>query len=238
MYLIYTVILILVVVSFLSGYYLSDYYAREQISLKTSRIEELEKENSELRSIIEHLEDRVLKLESEKIKLDTQLDHLDKELSRLITKLQDKDREIMRLNYSCVECGRERLELKNRLMEVRTVIDRLKNDRELLVILKTEPPANRTEARIFWNDTRAGLYKINPNLAITVDAIMLYLDSYFDWVESIPSDPTPEQLCNWILSFPPEAEAYGSNISKLREEIYIVVISDIGEALRILEELT
>lgn len=237
-YLIYIVIIIIAVASFLSGYYISEYYSREQLSIKVSELEELKKKNSELRSTIESLKDRILELESMKISLNTQLEQLDKELSHLISKLQDKDREITRLNYSCVTCSKDLSELRNRLISNRDVIERLKNDRELLLILKTEPPLNRTQAKIYWNDTRSGLYKLNPNLVFTIDTIINYLDYYFDWYESLPRDSTPEQFCNWIFSYTPEADAYASAISKLRNEIYVIIISDLGEALRILEEST
>ncbi|MCX8193272.1 MAG: hypothetical protein N3G77_05635 [Nitrososphaeria archaeon] len=237
-YLVYAIILISILASFLSGYYIGDYQFREQLYIKDSEIKELKMKNIELRSIVERSEERVLDLESERMRLIAQLENLERELSGLISKLQVKDKEIMRLNYSCRECGEDVLELNARLAEIRTVIDRLREDKELLVILKTSPPLNRTEAKTYWNDTRAGLYKINPNLALNVDAILRYLDYYFDWYEAYPEDATPERICAWIFSYPPEAENYESAISKLRDEIYIVLVSDLVEALRVLEEKT
>jgi len=237
-YVLYLLILIIAVGAFLSGYYLSRYQLESQLSINIAELEEARSRNIELTSRIGVLEDRVLQLESQKISLAVEAEKLNQELSKLIEELEDKGKEIVKVNSSCTGCYRELSDIKNNLRKLTLAIDKLRQGKELLVILKSEPPQNRTEAKIYWNDTRAGLYRINPNLVPTVDTIIYYLDYYFDWVESFPRDASPEQVCNWIFSYTTEAREYESAISKLRDEIYLTVLTDVGEVLRIMEEIS
>jgi len=237
-YILYLLILIAAAVFFFSGYYLSQYQLSSQLSLNIAELEETRSRNIELTSRIRVLEDRVLQLESEKICLAVETEKLNQELSKLIAELEGKGKEIAKINSSCTGWYRELSEARNNLRKLTLAIDKLRQDKELLVILKSEPPQNRTEAKIYWNDTRVGLYKIKPNLIPTVDTIIYYLDYYFDWVESFPRDASPEQVCNWIFSYTTEAREYESAISKLRDEIYLTVLTDLGEVLRIMEEIS
>ncbi|MCL7383305.1 MAG: hypothetical protein LZ167_07775 [Thaumarchaeota archaeon] len=237
-YILYLLILVVAVGFFLSGYYLSQYQLGSQLSINMAELEEARSRNLGLTSRVRVLEDRVLQLESEKISLAVEAEKLNQELSKLIEELEDKSKEIAGMNSSCTGCYRELSEIKNNLKKLTLAIDKLRQDRELLVILKSEPPRNRTEAKIYWNDTRAGLYRINPNLIPTVDTIIYYLDYYFDWVESFPRDANQERVCNWIFSYTTEAREYESAISKLRDEIYLTVLTDLGEVLRIMEEIS
>jgi len=231
-------ILIVAVGFFFSGYYLSHYQLGSQLSISMAELEEARSKNIELTSRIRVLEDRVLQLESEKIGLVIEAERLNQELSKLIAELENKDKEIARISSSCAGCYGELTDIKDNLRKLTLATNKLRQVKELLVILKSEPPLNRTEAEIYWNDTRAGLYRINPNLVPTVDTIIYYLDYYFDWFESSPKDASPEQVCNWIFSYTAEAREYESAISRLRDEIYIIVLTELGEVLRIMEEIS
>lgn len=237
-YILCLLILIIAIGFFFSGYYLSQYQLESRLSINIAELEEARSRNIELASRIRVLEDRVLQLESEKSSLSIEAEKLNQELNNLIRELEDKGKEIVKINSSCNICFRELDEIKNNLERLTFAINKLRQAKELLVILKSEPPLNRTEAKIYWNDTRVGLYRLNPNLVSTVDTIIYYVDYYFDWYESLPEDPSLDQICNWIFSYTVEAREYESAISKLRDEIYIVVLTDIGEVLRILEEIS
>ena len=237
-YILYLLILIVSVGFFLSGYYLSQYQLGSQLFINIAELEETRSRNIELTSRIRVLEDRILQLESEKTSLSIEAEKLNQELAGLIRELEDKSKEIVKINSSCNRCFRELNEIKNNLDRLAFASNKLRQAKELLIILKSEPPLNRTEAKIYWNDTRVGLYRLNPNLISTVDTIIYYIDYYFDWYESLPEDPSPDQICNWIFSYTVEAREYESAISKLRDEIYVIVLTDLGEVLRIMEEIS
>ncbi len=237
-YLLYLLILIAVVGFFILGYYEGQYQLEKQLSINMAQLEEEKSKCTLLASKIESLEDKILELESTRSSLTIEAEKLNQELSNLIAQLENKDKEIMKINLTCKECYSKTAKIEDNLRKLKAVTDKLRQDRELLLILKTSPPLNRTEAKIYWNDVRSGLYKINQNLVPTVDTIIYYLDYYFDWYESFPKDGTQEQICNWLFSYTIEANEYESAISKLRDEIYLIVITDLGEALRIMVEIS
>jgi len=237
-YALYLLILIMAVGLFLSGYYVEQYQLEKQLSINMAQLEEEKSRCMLLSSKIESLEDRILELESMRSNLTIEAEKLNQELSNLIVQLENKDKEIMKINSTCKECYDKLVKAEENLRKLKVVIDKLRQDRELLLLLKTTPPLNRTEAKVYWNDVRSGLYKINPNLLPTVDTIIYYLDYYFDWYESFPKNATQEQVCNWIFSYTVEASEYESAISKLRDEIYLIVITDLGEALRVMVEVS
>ena len=237
-YVFYSLTLIIAVGFFLFGYYEGQHQLEKQLIINMAHLEEEKSKCMLLSSRIESLEDRILELESIKSNLTINAEKLNQELSDLIVQLENKNKEIMKINLTYKECYDKLAKTKDNLSKLKVVIDKLRQDRELLLILKTTPPLNRTEAKVYWNDVRSGLYKINPNLIPTVDTIIYYLDYYFDWRESFPKDATQEEVCNWLFSYTVEASEYESAISKLRDEIYLVVITDLGEALRIMVEVS
>ncbi|MCL7390172.1 MAG: hypothetical protein LZ173_09650 [Thaumarchaeota archaeon] len=237
-YALYPLILIVAVGLFLSGYYVGQYQLEKQLSINKAQLEEEKSRCMLLSSKIESLENRVLELESIRSNLTIEAEKLNQELSNLIVQLENKDKEIVKINSTCKECRDKLAKMEDNLRKLKVVIDKLRQDRELLLLLKTTPPLNRSEAKIYWNDVRSGLYKINPNLIPTVDTIIYYLDYYFDWYESLPKNATQEQVCKWLFSYTVEASEYESAISKLRDEIYLIVITDLGEALRVMVEVS
>lgn len=233
----YLFVLSISVALFFTGYCLSWYQLGEEISVKSAELKMLRESNMKLNSEIKMLKEKIIALESDKALLEKEVEGLNEELINLISKLESKERELSEINYTHKMHYDELVRIKGKLEKLTIAVEKLRQDRELLSILRATPPLNRTEAKMFWNDTRITLYKINPNLIPTVDAIMHYLDHYFDWYESFPRNATREQVCEWIFALSPEAREYERNISKLREEIYITIIADLGYVLGILEEV-
>lgn len=231
----YLFILVIGIVLFLIGYCVSWFQFEGEISAKSVELERLQERNEKLNSEVKMLRERIIELESDKALLKEEVESLNEELNDLISKLESKNRELSELDYAFKTHYDELVRVKDELKKTTVAIEKLRQDRELLSILRTTPPLNRTEAKIYWNDTRTALYRINPNLVPTVDAIMYYLDHYFDWYESLPRNATREQVCEWMFAYPIEAREYERNISKLREEIYMVIVTDLGYVLMVLE---
>lgn len=233
----YSLILIVGIALFFLGYYAGWYQSREELSAKAAELEMLRDKNERMVLEVKELREKIIELESRNASLSAEVRILNEELEALISKLENKSKELLEMNYTCGVYYDELTRIRDNLGKLSAAIEKLRQDRELLSILRMSPPLNRTEAKIFWNDTRTSLYRINPNLIPTVDTIIYYLDHYFNWYESLPRNATREQVCEWLLAYPTEAREYERHISKLREEVYAIMVADLGTVLGILEEV-
>jgi len=237
---IYAVLVVAAIICFILGYSLGQAYMAQEIKAYQAEINLLKRRNLSLEDRVKGLEKELMGLKSENLKLSGTGEALKSRIDELTSRLEKVVRELEEAKRAAEEERAHSAELEDKLFKLSRAVEKLKDDKELLVTLRASVPETRDDAERFWNDTRELVERIDPNMVPMVDKILYYLDSYFDWVEAAPSEnATREAICDWLLNYSRnfEAQQYGRAIEEFRSAAYNLIISHLNEVLIALEEV-
>jgi len=225
-----------------SAYYLS--LLNEKERSYQALLSEAERSNQRLQAQLAEANNRINQLQSEIQRLQMENQNIGERSRQLTERVASLEERLETLTSQLEDVRRTAGQLSTKLDRVSKILSLLENDRVLLSWIRTDPPGERESARQFWNETRALALKSEPNLAPTVDKILVNLDLYFDWVEKAPQLTSTSRedilrwcplFVDWLLNAPPGVDQYENAIQQFREEVFLTIIAHIDSLMNALE---
>jgi len=164
---------------------------------------------------------------------------IEAQVSTLTTKLSDAQR-ALELKTSDLKSTQNDLQVEkdrystmtDQISQLNSSLDRLNYDKTILMYLRQDSGPTRDDSKTYWLDFKTILTKADSSFGKKIDTIILYTDPYFDWLDAAPyQDATPEEVGLWMMSIPPESSLYGEAVNTVLNDIYFLVVSDIGSAV-------
>ena len=154
----------------------------------------------------------------------------------LATTMQDLEAKTTALESSARETellNEENRELQSKIDVATSTLTILDKDRLIIIEVRKDVPASRSEALAYWERVRGLAAQSDPSLVVLVDTILSRIDPYFDWVEASPGPgATVEEILDWIFSYGSSGAAnYDRAVQRFRNEALLTVITHIGLAV-------
>ncbi len=197
----------------------------------------LSRVNASLANTEQELADTIQEFEAKKDELNSALINYQYALANitvLTNQLALKDDEID-LKDDEIAMKEGRIDALNETInKVKNSLSALENDRVLLVYMREDLPGTRESAKEYWGEVKNLSSQSDPNLRPLVDEVIMFIDPYFDWLDSEPDQGTEEEWEEWFVwdFFYTGAYQYGFAIDDFVNEVYLVIIRHIDEAVR------
>ncbi|MEM4312123.1 MAG: hypothetical protein QXX95_07020 [Nitrososphaerales archaeon] len=236
------------VVGIIAGYLGSYIPSQQALNEQFQKSLKLEENNMLLLNKIDELEKELQQSKDELMKLNSQLEssnkvqtQLQEELNKRNSEIEKFKRDIAAKDTLILSKDKEVLELNKKVDSLNITLDRVKrklekldNDRELLIQLRVNPQPTREATRDYWLETKDIATKVNPNLARIVDRILARLDAYFNWIDELGDRPNIADYIIWLITAPPSAIEYSIEVNNFKDQALLSIIDDLTAAIQAL----
>lgn len=165
---------------------------------------------------------------------------LSQEKASLLAKLNTTEAALSaketKLSQSLKDLGGNQTQLANikqKLVTIQNVTQKLNNDRLLLGELRKDTPNHLEDARVYWKGVKAIAVKVDPTLGPTVDAILATIDNYFvSYIYPLRNSTSPDQFGKiFVNAESADAFAYSHAIDKFQTDALLAVTTHLDNLI-------
>ena len=155
------------------------------------------------------------------------------ELESVVESLENSRAQIIAQQDRLITAETAKAIIDQKFKSIEKALINLENDKNLLVILREDPPTDREEARSHWQRVRNASIETDSSLGHSVDKVLANLDTYFDWADRQPQpNSNAEEILLWYFSFPSD---YTDAMRTYETEFYFIIITHVRQASDILQ---